>query len=154
MKLFDLSFLTDHTSDEIAILVISLFIGVFIASLAALYNKRVLGDIVRKLIKAKAFSVATALTVSEMGYSSKNPLILFALRNKSTFTKTVHRTKEDSQTRYYIPEEIHAREEIKYRKQGTNITTVILTVIVFVTIGIAAINFIPWILEQSANKFN
>lgn len=76
------------------LIVWSVFAGFIIAGVAALYNKRLIGNYVRELIKRGALSPETALTLAETGYA-KNVFVRGALKNGSTLRKLVSCAEED-----------------------------------------------------------
>lgn len=84
------------TSDMIAVknLILGLFIGIALASFAVVYNKRVLGGFVRKLLRAEAFSPDSALTLSELG-AKKNPFIRHAVRKSVSLRRVVRCPEEE-----------------------------------------------------------
>ncbi len=153
MNFPDFSFLTDYQKSSLTMIVTSLLIGILAASVAMLYRQLFLGGIVRNIIQKKAFSEDTALALEELGYNPKNILLRFALRNNSTFTKTVHRTTEQP-TRYFIPEEIKDREEIRFRKKGNNFFGIVLALIVFLLIAFISLTLIPWFKDAISNIFS
>lgn len=155
MKDLDFSFFVTegYKKADLNIILISIFIGIVIASIAIVYRRYVLGNIVKRIVEKKAFSEESAITLGEMGY--KNIFMKLALRDGSTFKKTVHRVKGEGQaTRYYIPEEIYMREEIKYVKKNTNIAGVIIGAILFFAVFYLLVNYIPWIIDGIKEAFS
>ena len=138
----DFSFLVEYQGMSLTMIVSSLFIGVVIASIAMLYHQLFLGGIVRRIIKKEAFSEEKALTIEEMGYNPKNPLVRFALRKDSTFTKTVKRI-DTPIPKFYIPEEIRMRAEIRFRKEGNTVFGILITILVFLVVAYASLTIIP-----------
>jgi hypothetical protein len=128
----------------------SLFIGIVIASLAALYHQLFLGGIVRRIIEKDALSPDKALTIEELGYKKSNIFIKFALRQKSTFRKTVL-CREDDPKRFYIPEERKLREEIRFRKKGNGILGVVLVIVLFLAVAYLLLTVIPWLTDSFKN---
>lgn len=153
MNFPDFSYFIDYQRSSLTMIVSSFFIGIIIASIAMLYKQHFLGGIVRNIIKKNALSEDSALTMEELGYNPKNIFYKFALRNNSTFEKTVHRTKEQP-TRYYIPEEIKDREEIRYRKKGNDIFAIILAIILFAAVAFISLTIIPWFKDALSNIFS
>lgn len=78
---------------SVRLIILGLFIGLSLAAFAAVFNKRVLGDVVRKLIAAEALSPDKALTLGELGYDT-NPLIRLAVK-KSTSLRRVVKCREE-----------------------------------------------------------
>lgn len=153
MNLPDFSYLFEYQRSSLTMIVTSFLIGIIIASAAILYRQRFLGGIVRNILQKNALSEDSALTMEELGYNPKNILYRFALRNNSTFEKTVHRTAE-MPVRYYIPREIKDREEIRFRKKGNDFLGIILAVIVFIAIAFISLTIIPWFKDALSNIFS
>lgn len=78
---------------SIRIIILGLCIGFCVAGFAAVFNKRVLGRVARKLIEKQAFSAESALTVEELGCED-NFIIRHALR-KSTNLRRVVKCREE-----------------------------------------------------------
>ena len=64
-------------------IIMGIFFGIILASLSALYNRRVLGKFIRALIKADATSPEKAKTLAELGFE-KNGFVRTSLRNGCT----------------------------------------------------------------------
>ncbi len=160
MKDLDFSFfVTDGYKEiDINIILISVFIGIIAASIAIVYRRYVLGGIVRVIVDKKAFSEESAITLEDMGYKN-NIFVKFALRKSSTFRKTVHGVGEENKDsgivpRFYIPENIYMREEIKYCKKGTNVFGVFFAAVLFLVIIYLLVNYIPWIIDSLTGLFS
>ena len=78
---------------SIRIMILGLCIGLSLAAFGAVFNKRILGDIVRKILKAEAFSPESALTLEELGLVDK-PFAHFAVK-KSTSIRRVVKCREE-----------------------------------------------------------
>ncbi len=132
----------------------ALFIGVVIASIAAVYQKQVIGAFVRKLLSEQATGEASALTLTEVGYA-KNPFVRQALRDGAplrkvvTLVDTVPRVegeKSDVKTaKFFIAEEQSERAEMQYSGQGSTVLTVILSAVIFLAAAVAAVMLIPYL---------
>lgn len=75
-------------------IILGLVIGVLIASFAAIFNKRVLGDFVRVMLQYECHSVEKAKTLEELGYL-KNTTIRSALRRGVNLRRVVHCVEEE-----------------------------------------------------------
>ena len=154
MKTPDFSYITNpEKHNSLTMILFSLIAGTVIAAFGMLYRQLILGGIVRRIIAMDALSEETAKTVKELHYSEKNLLIKFALRKKSTFSKTVLRT-EDNPPRYYIPKDKKTREEIRFRKKGNSIFTIILMIVAFVGAAYLLLTIIPLLTENAKNIFD
>lgn len=150
----------------------SVFIGIVLGALASLYNKRVLGAFVRALIKGGANTPDSAVTVNDIGFK-KNMFVRGALRNGGSLRKVVHCAKEPdiipsekvnpfkkffsssiefrekvdmNEAKFYIPEDLMYRAEIRYEKKGTDIFSFMITVLVFLIVVYLSLKFIPEII--------
>lgn len=78
---------------SIEMIIAAIFVGAVIASFAAIYNKRILGDFVRAIIKSGANSADKAKTVSELGFE-KDIFMRSALRDGTALRRTVLRADD------------------------------------------------------------
>ena len=98
---------------SIRIMILGLCIGFSVAAFGAVFNKRVLGNIVRKILKAEAFSPESALTLEELGLVDK-PFAHFAVR-KSTSIRRVVKCREELEFNEALSK---ARNEHEARRAG------------------------------------
>ena len=78
---------------SVRLLIFGLCVGLALAGFAAVFNKRVLGGFVRKLLKDECLSPDSAKTVDELGYST-NLFVRLAVR-KSTSLRRVVKCREE-----------------------------------------------------------
>ena len=74
--------------------VLGIFVGVAIALFAAVFNKRFLGEAVRKLLDAEALSSDSAKTLEELGIG-KNFLLRHAVKGNVSLRRVVRCREED-----------------------------------------------------------
>ncbi len=143
------------------IIVWSLFIGFIIAIGVTLYNKIVLGKLVRTLIEKHVTSPECALTLENVG--AKNPLIMLALRRGSSLRRVVHLVENSNETdtkeniangKFYIPNECMHRASKVYDKPETSVFSVLLAIIAFLVIAMVAFIAIPDIVQLISNIGN
>ena len=79
---------------SLPMIIIGIFIGLAIASFGAVFNKRVLGDFVRKLLREEALSAESAKTLAELNYQ-RNPVIRSSLRKGVTLRRVVRCREEE-----------------------------------------------------------
>ncbi len=96
---------------SVRIVIIGIFIGLILALFASVFNKRVLGDVVRSIIKKEAFSPEKALNLEELGFEN-NAIIRFAVR-KSTTLRRVVRCREEEE---FIAEQNARRKEYNEKR--------------------------------------
>ena len=97
---------------SVRILIIGMFIGIVIALFSSVFNKRVLGGLVRSIVKKEAFSPETALNLEELGFE-RNAIIRFAVR-KSTTLRRVVRCREEEE---FIAEQNARRKEYEEKRE-------------------------------------
>ena len=79
---------------SVRIIIIGIFIGLIIALFTSVFNKRVLGGVVRSIIKKEAFSPETALNLEELGFENSS-IIRFAVRKSTTLRRVVRCREEE-----------------------------------------------------------
>ncbi len=102
---------------SVRIIILGLCIGMVLAGFGAVFNKRVLGNVVRKILSAGALSPESAMTLEELGYEN-NFFVRLAVR-KSTSLRRVVKCREEqefnaSQTEKY-------NEYLKLKAENKNI---------------------------------
>ncbi len=102
------------TSDMIMVknLILGIFIGLTIAAFGAVYNKRILGGFVRKLLKNECLSPESAKTFSQLEATRS-----YAIRNavrKSVSLRRVVRCVEEEQ---FLEEQKKLREEYEEKRK-------------------------------------
>lgn len=160
-------------------IVIAFFIGVNIASVMAVFDKRVLGSFARALIRDEALSPDRAKTLSELGYF-KNTAVRSSLRSGHTLRRVVKCVEEEEYyasleqkqqeaeaagqkfksipfkmdfetAHFYVPEELKYTAEIKFEKKGTNWLTVAGVFVVSLLLMIGVFWILPDILQMIDN---
>ena len=102
-----------QTMLSVRLMILGLFIGISIAAFAAVFNKRVLGEVVRRLLKAGALSPDRALTLAELGYSG---CIVGLAVKKSTSLRRVVKCREEEEYDEKLDEK--RKEYAERRKNG------------------------------------
>lgn len=154
IKMPDFSFFSEYSQNNLTLILLSLCIGIFIASIAILYRQNVLGSIIRNIVEKNALGEENALSLKDLGYKKNNFLIKFALREKSTFMKNISVTKtENGEKLYYINQDKKDFLLSRFRKKGNNITALILGIILFLTAAFICLTVIPMFIEQIKDIF-
>ena len=91
---------------SIRIVILGLCIGLALAAFGAVFNKRVLGGVVRRLLEKQALSPGSALTLAELGYAG-NPFIHLAVKRSISLRRVV-KCREELE---YDAEQTKKREE-------------------------------------------
>ncbi len=165
------------------LIVWALFAGCVVASLMAIYNKRIIGGFVKAVLKNESLSPETAKTVTELGFGS-DWIIKNALRTDTVLRRFIVRidkaadggeapiAEEDTKdakgakkkerqpkhdvidfttARFYIPEELKYKAEVRYASRGTDLITFVIAVVVLIAAALAAIYFIPDLIQLIDN---
>ena len=143
----DFSYFLGYETSTLNLVVTSVFIGIVIASLAMIYDKRYIGNFVRKLLKKEALGEEEAISLKEAGYRKYSP-IRFSLREGSNLRKRVKAVGENGEKKYYIPKENADDAEIHYNKKGTNIAILLSSILIFVLLATAIIKYYPVIRDK------
>ncbi len=151
-------YLGNNPITTLNIIVWSLFIGFVIGIGVTVYNKFVLGTMVRELIDRKAHTEESACTASEIGCG--NVLFRFALRANGSFRKIIYMvgdTEYEKKERgfetgkFYLPEDNVHRAEVIYGKGGTSVMTILLSVLAFLLVVFVSFTVIPDLLQMLTN---
>ena len=171
---------------SVRLIVWAMFAGFVVASLMAVYNKRVLGGFVKSILANGCTSPDTAKTIIDLGYGT-DWFIKNALRKDTVLRRFVTRVKDEADVadvaneadvadkaektdaegdgesppqpvkkaqsrheqidfmtaRFYIPEELKYRAEVRYAGRGTDFTSFLICIIIFAVAAFAAIVVIP-----------
>lgn len=154
---------------SVKLIVWALFAGFVFAALLAIYQKRLVGGIVKTMLAEDATSPDRAKTVSELGYAT-DWFVKNALRTDVTLLRFVSRIdKEPAEgeepkktrsgrdvidfetARFYIPEELKYKAEIRYARKGTDFVAFGICIAIFIAAAFAAIFIIPDLIQLIDN---
>lgn len=161
---------------SVELIVWALFGGFVFASLLAVYNKRLIGGLVKRILSENATTPEKALTVTELGYGTdwfiKNALrkdealLRFVSRVDAPAAEDTDAEKEDEAdaksasesklidfetARFYIPEEKKYKAEVRYAGKGTDFVAFGICVVIFAVSAFAAIFLIPDLIQLIDN---
>ena len=162
-----------QTANTIRSMVLAILIGILLASLYVAYMRTVPGGFVRKLLSLEANTPEKAKTLFELGYF-RSPMIRRELiagnslrmvvryhdpkeaqedgeddeQDTKTHTRTLKTGKKLDflSVRFYIPEELRYRAEIRFEKAGSGWKFAIVAAIVSVVVAAVICVFLPDIL--------
>lgn len=97
---------------SLRLIIVGLFLGLALASFGAVFNKRVLGGFVRKLLRSEALSAEQAKTLSELGYD-KRLFVRYGVRRGVTLRRVVRCREEEA----YEEEMRQAREAYEAKRK-------------------------------------
>lgn len=157
------------------IMIWAIYVGVVLASAAAIYNKKFVGGIIRRIIKNGAVGEENAKTADELGIKGKlerrvllkNVTVgkILMLKNKESFpvkryTGFIGGLKkffslDDREKRevdlktaeYYIPESIRAKAEIRFDDKGIRPAVLIILFILLTAAFYLATLALPELLQ-------
>ncbi len=154
---------------SVKLIVWAVFAGFVFASLLAIYQKRLIGGVVKTMLAEGATSPEGAKTVSELGYST-DWFVKNALRTDVTLARFVSRIDkepgEDEEpkltrsgrpvidfetARFYIPEDLKYKAEVRYARKGTDFAAFGICVAIFIAAAFAAIFLIPDLIQLIDN---
>ncbi len=157
---------------SVKLIVWAIFAGFVFAALLAVYNKRLIGGLIKKLIAEGCLSPEKALTVTELGYGMDDWFIKNALRTDVALLRLVRRVDPETdaenkqptaktrgghdvidfeKARFYIPEELKYRAEVRYAGKGTDFVAFGICVVIFAVAAFAAIFIIPDLIQLIDN---
>ncbi len=132
------------------------YAGIMIAGIMAVYNKRFLGNFVRKLIEEEAYTPYNAMTLEELGFE-KNSILKYEIKRGVVFKSIVyekddevvitdgsaapvfHKELDFEKARFYIPYELRHRAGLKFDKKGTHVMLLVFSAIFFLALALLAI---------------
>ena len=117
---------------------------IILASLYAFYVQKVPGRVVRALLRAEAKDEESAKTVSELGIAPRS-LAMLELKNSKALRRIVQQTSED-EPRYFIPDALRYRAQVRYDKEGNELRGLILATILSFVLAILLVNLLPTLL--------
>ena len=150
--------LGDNPITTLHIVIWSLYIGFIIGIAITVFNRIVLGGLVKKLVDRKANPEGGALTIGEIGCS--NFFVRTALRSGGTLRRVIRmvgdteekRKREDFSTaKFYIPEENIHRAEVIYGLSGTSLASILLSVFAFLIVVFLSFVIIPNLIQMLSN---
>jgi hypothetical protein len=100
--------LVGSTVNTLTFLIVGLTIGTIVAAIATIYNKRYIGDFVRKLIYEECFDKNSAKTLYDLGYL-KSPGIRGVIKTGGSLSRWVRCVEEDE----FLESVAKSREEFE-----------------------------------------
>ena len=130
---------------DITFIVWTLLTGIGAAIVYLWYQRRFVGDFVRKLLTIDAVSPETAVTIEELHCKMTPPLML-ALREEGTLYEAVLKTEDDT-PRYDVAEGKRKMLKAKYKNESVSFFGVVLGICILVVIGIVFTALYPVLSE-------
>ena len=146
---------------NLELVVWAIYLGILLACFLLLYEKRVVGKLVRKILQEEIFTADKAKTLGELGFG-KNPFIRQALRGKTALSTLVFTPEEAPEigedlhvapvmrgkfdpatTRFYIPEPLRHRAAVRFDGKGTHFIDIVVAALIFGGVAWLAIEYLP-----------
>ena len=166
--------LTENALFSVPLIVIAVFLGVAIALFVTVFNKRVLGEMVRKLLSEEASSADSAKTLEELGLVN-NFLLRHAVKGNVSLRRVVYCREEEEFLRqqeearenapsskkfraetfridpnvhhFYIPEEQKDTAAAKFEKKGTSLVGLLIWLLLLFVLLIVILLALPKLME-------
>lgn len=166
--------LNENSLFSVPLIVIGIFVGVAIALIVNVFTKRVLGEMVRKLLAEEVTSEASAKTLEELGLG-KNPFLRHAVKGNVSLRRVVYCREEEEFLReeekqresadspkkfkykpfriqpkehhFYIPEEQRDTAAVKFENKGTSFVALGILLLVLLVGLIAVLFALPHLME-------
>ena len=167
-----LEFLETNGSGSFELILICCYVGLLAACVLSIYDKRVMGEFIRTLIRMDATSPEKAVTLTAAGYGKKSAVVR-ALRGNGMFKGMVYEASEEVEfdrenhalpvyrekfdvesARFYIPEPLKYKAEVRFEKKGTHIMVLVLGAILFGVLLVAALLLKDQILTVTGQFFD
>lgn len=103
---------TGGSMTSLRMIIVGIFIGLALAAFGAVFNKRVLGDFVRGLLREEALTPETAKTLTELGYL-KSSVIRSSVKRGVTLRRVVRCREEEE----YLAEIAKKQEEYEEKRR-------------------------------------
>ena len=163
------------------IIIIGLMFGFCAAAIALLYEKKVIGSFVKKLLSEDCVGKDKAKTLDELGFK-KSFAIRSSLRGGSTLKRWVRCVEEDEfyasvdekrvefeadhpyekfiypafkrdcdTMKFYIPSELKYKAAVKFATKGANLVSAIMVIIISIILCAALCALIPDMLKFADN---
>ena len=148
--------LTYSTARTLTAVILAICAGVILAALYNFYMRRVPGGVVRLLLSRKALSPETALNAEELGLLDK-PFALWELLRGVSLRRIVSVVNDedtdepDAHTRYYIPEDLKYRAEVRFEQKGNGAVGLAVTCALTVVLAVVLLKLIPVVLAMVDN---
>lgn len=163
------------------IVIVGFMVGFCVAAVSTLYEKRLTGSFVKKLLYEECLGQKKAKTLYELGYL-KSPAIRSALKHGATLKRWVRCVEEDEfydsleqkrkefiennpDTEYiapvfkrdcdtmhfYIPEDLKYQADVKFETQGVNVVSTIGVIVLSIIMCSVLCSVVPDMLTFADN---
>ncbi len=138
-------------------LIIGLMFGTIFAAALMYYTRCVHGKWIRRLLREECFSPDRAITLLQAG-AFRNPSIRRDLTRGGALSKVTRCVEEEERdpalasqpfkpdfltARFYIPEDLKYRAEVRYDRSGSGLPQFLLTIVLTIVISVALCRLLP-----------
>lgn len=138
-------------------MLIGLYVGIVLALILVSWRRGYMGNVIRSLLKAEAFSEETAKSPEEIGLEKK-PILKRALKRqrfgglvKCTGVDLLAKKPDFTAARYYIPENRRYQAEDRYNRKGIGVPMIIFWAIFLIPVFMVLRFAIPELLQLVDN---
>ena len=139
-----------QNNPTLAAILYPMLIGLIIGATVVLFNKQVIGKLVKKLLDDKIHSEGSAKTLDELGFG-KSRMLKFLLRK---VVKTAEGGEAGAAARYYIPQDCAYRAEVTYNPDGSSVITVVIAIVMFIALTFIMMTVIPDLIQMLKNAID
>lgn len=146
---------TTQTGSVVKNLILGIALGLIVAAVISCYVKTVHGGFVRRLLREDCTSAESAKSLSALGYFHNITIRNQLYRGNSfgSLVRSVDAVGEPAKTdralsgaRFYIPEELRYKAEVRYDANGSGGLQLILTTILTIAAAVLICRFLPQLL--------
>lgn len=146
---------TTQTGSVVKNLILGIALGLIVAAVISCYVKTVHGGFVRRLLREDCTSAESAKSLSTLGYFHNITIRNQLYRGNSlgSLVRSVDAVGEPAKTdralsdaRFYIPEELRYKAEVRYDAKGSGWLQLILTTILTLAAAVLICRFLPQLL--------
>ena len=167
-------------SGTLSQVIFAVMLGIIFASIVVVYERRHLGAVVRALLASEAQDEESAKTLAELGFRADGAVKHALRRRDSTLRKLIRyvgEAEEDelpdeitgktakkrliltemldfSTTRFYIPTALRDRAAIRYNEKGSDVRTLVLTVLICLVGSGLLIRLLPVLFRIADNMMS
>ena len=131
-------------------IILPMMLGLFIAAVIVIVNKRVFGRLTSALMEAGAENESTALKPEECGVKIGKITEKSLKRDNSGLRKVISVTEDG---RLYIAPENQSRASTVYNPKDASIAGIILIFVAIIALTFLLLKLVPWLSEIVENAF-
>ncbi len=127
------------------VLIWGICIAIILASLYAFYVQKVPGRVARTLLRLEAKDEDSAKTAKELGIAPRS--LAMQELTRGTALRHIVREVEGDEPRYFIPEDLRYRAQVRYDKKGNELCGLLLATLLSIGLALLLVNLLPLVLR-------